>query len=122
MINYKPLDSTLCWIRYPIPNKKYLLNRLYAASIFSKFDLKSRFWQIQIDLRDRYETAFIVPFGQYKWNVMPFGLKNAPSRFQKIMNDIFNPYTQFIIVYIDDVLVFSNALINILNICIFSSM
>jgi len=38
---------------------------------------------------------------------MPFGLKNAPSEFQKIMNDIFNPYLDFIIIYIDDILVFS---------------
>jgi hypothetical protein len=38
---------------------------------------------------------------------MPFGLKNAPSEFQKIMNEIFLPYTSFIIVYIDDVLIFS---------------
>ena len=38
---------------------------------------------------------------------MPFGLKNAPSEFKNIMDDIFTPYTSFIIVYIDDVLVFS---------------
>ena len=38
---------------------------------------------------------------------MPFGLKNAPSEFQKVMNDIFNPYTTFLTVYIDDVLIFS---------------
>ena len=38
---------------------------------------------------------------------MPFGLKNAPSEFQQIMNDIFYPYSDFIIVYIDDILVFS---------------
>ena len=41
---------------------------------------------------------------------MPFGLKNAPSEFQNIMNDIFTPHTNFIIVYIDDVLVFSNTI------------
>ena len=41
---------------------------------------------------------------------MPFGLKNAPSEFQNIKNDIFTPYTGFIIVYIDDVLVFSNTI------------
>ena len=41
---------------------------------------------------------------------MPFGLKNAPSEFQNIMNDIFTPYTNFIIVYIDDVLVFSTSI------------
>ena len=41
---------------------------------------------------------------------MPFGLKNGPSKFQNIMNDIFNNYTRFSIVYIDDVLIFSNSI------------
>ena len=46
VINYKPLNKALQWIRYLIPNKRDLLNRLYAAKIFSKFDMKSGFWQI----------------------------------------------------------------------------
>ena len=41
---------------------------------------------------------------------MSFGLKNAPSEFQNIMNDIFTPYTEFILVYINDVLVFSKSI------------
>ena len=41
---------------------------------------------------------------------MPFGLKNAPSEFQAIMNEIFDPYSSFIIVYIDDVLIFSQSI------------
>ena len=82
-----------------------MLSRLYDANIFSKFDLKSGYWQIQIFKEHYYRTAFNVPFGQYEWNVMPFSLKNAPLEFQKIMNDIFNPYLDFIIVYIDDILV-----------------
>jgi len=106
VINYKPLSQALQWIRYPIPNKKDLLNRLNSAKIFSKFDIKLGFWQIQIKEIDRYKTTFTVPFGQYEWNVMSFGLKNAPSEFQKIMNDIFNSYSKFFIVYIDDVLIF----------------
>ena len=65
--------------------------------------MKSGFWQVQIKEEDRYKTAFTVPFGHYEWNVMPFGLKNAPSELQNIMNDIFNHHFQFIIVYIDDV-------------------
>jgi len=72
--------------------------------------MKSGFWQIQIAEHDRYKTAFTVPFGHYEWNVMPFGLKDAPSEFQNIMNDIFTPYTEFIIVCIDDVLIFSNTI------------
>ena len=110
VINYKPLNKVLQWIRYPIPNKKDLIQRIYNASIFSKFDMKSGFWQIQINPEDRYKTAFTVPFGHYEWNVMPFGLKNAPSEFQNMMNEIFNDYTKFSIVYIDDVLIFSNSI------------
>ncbi|KAL6312604.1 hypothetical protein AAG906_006743 [Vitis piasezkii] len=71
--------------------------------------MKSGFWQIQIAERDRYKTAFVVPFGHYEWNVMPFGLKNAPSEFQNIMNEIFNQFSDFIIVYIDDVLIYSDS-------------
>ena len=40
---------------------------------------------------------------------MPFGIKNAPSEFQNIMNDIFTPFIDFSIVYIDDVLIFSKS-------------
>ena len=54
--------------------------------------MKSEFWQVQIKEEDRYKIAFVVPFGHYEWNVMPFGLKNAPFEFQNIMNDIFNPH------------------------------
>ena len=82
-----------------------IINNIFNP--YSKFDMKFGFWQIQIQESDRYKTTFNVPFGKYEWNVMSFGLKNAPSEFQKIMNDIFNPYSKFIIVYIDDVLIFS---------------
>ncbi|XP_030923368.1 uncharacterized protein LOC115950286 [Quercus lobata] len=110
VINYKPLNKVLEWIRYPIPNKRDLVNRLSKAVVFSKFDMKSGFWQIQISESDRYKTAFTTPFGHYEWNVMPFGLKNAPSEFQNIMNEIFNPFSSHTIVYIDDVLIFSESL------------
>lgn len=63
VINYKPLNCDLWWIRYPIQNKKDLLHRLYDATIFSKFDIKFGFWQIQIDPRGLYKTIFTIPFG-----------------------------------------------------------
>lgn len=46
---------------------------------------------------------FNVPFEQYDWNAIPFGLKKTPSEFQKITKDIFNPFVNFIIVYINDI-------------------
>ena len=87
-----------------------MVQRLSEAIVFSKFDMKSKFWQIQISENDRYKTAFTTPFRHYEWNVMPFGLKNAPSEFQNIMNNIFNSFSYFTIVYIDDVLVYSSSI------------
>ena len=72
--------------------------------------MKSGFWQIQIRESDRYKTAFTTAFGHYEWNVIPFSLKNAPSEFQNIMNEIFNPSSSNAIVYIDDVPIFSKSL------------
>jgi len=54
-------------------------------------------------------TAFTCPQGHYEWLVMPLGLKNAPALFQRKMQNIFNEYQEFILVYIDDVLVFSKT-------------
>ena len=117
VINYKPLNDALRGIRYPISNKKDLLQRLLKSKVFSKFDMKSGFWQIQITKKDKYKATFVVPFGHYEWNIIPFGyyewniilfrLKNAPSKFRNIMIEIFNRFSDFIIVYIDNVLVYS---------------
>ena len=88
---------------------------IYNTTFFSKFDMKYGFWKIQIQPEDRYKIAFTVPFGHYEWNVMPFGLKNAHSEFQNMMNDIFNDYKKFSIVYIDMFLYFQIQLRNISN-------
>ena len=72
--------------------------------------MKSGFWEIQIKESERYKITFTTPFGHYEWNVMPFGLKNAPSEFQNIMNEIFNPFSSHAIIYIDDVLIFLESL------------
>lgn len=57
------LSKTLKWIIYPTPNKRDLLQKPCKGKIFSKFDIKSGFWQIQIDQNDRYKLAFTVPLG-----------------------------------------------------------
>ncbi|GKE63772.1 putative reverse transcriptase domain, viral movement protein, partial [Tanacetum coccineum] len=66
------------------------------------FDLKSGFWQLGIKPEDRPKTAFCIPDYHYQWKVMPFGLKNAPSAFQKAMITIFEPILANTLVYIDE--------------------
>ena len=79
---------------------------LQGARIFSKFDLKAGFWQLRISPVDRHKTAFCIPDAHYQWIVMSFGLKVAPSLFQKAMTKIFSPILHRALVYIDDILLF----------------
>lgn len=91
VINYKPLNKDLKWIRCPIPNRKIYYQDCIKTQFFffSKFDMEYGFWQIPIDEDYKYKTAFTTPFGHFRWNFVPFGLKNALSEFQNIINDIF---------------------------------
>ena len=104
VINYKPLNAVLKNIAYPLPNQAALLQKMKGCNIFSKFDLKYGFHQIGIAAKDRYKTSFVVPHGQYEWKAMPFSLKNAPSEFQKGIDDIFRGL-DWLVIYIDDLLV-----------------
>ncbi|KAH9780712.1 hypothetical protein KPL71_008183 [Citrus sinensis] len=108
VIDYQPLNSFLKDDKFPLPKIQTLFVHLQGARIFSKFDLKAGFWQLGISPVDRHKTAFRIPDAHYQWTVMPFGLKVAPSLFQKAMTKIFSPILQHALVYIDDILLFSS--------------
>ncbi|KZS02342.1 Uncharacterized protein APZ42_000657, partial [Daphnia magna] len=66
---------------------------------------------IEIEESDKHKTAFICEFGQYEFNRIPFGLTNAPSTFQRAMNNILKTVLyKFALVYLDDIIVFSNSI------------
>ncbi|KAH9668361.1 hypothetical protein KPL70_021384 [Citrus sinensis] len=108
VIDYQSLNSFLKDDKFPLPKIQTLFVHLQGARIFSKFDLKAGFWQLGISPVDRHKTAFCIPDAHYQWTVMPFGLKVAPSLFQKAMTKIFSPILHHAVVYIDDILLFSS--------------
>lgn len=107
-VDYRSLNKATVKNRYPLPRIEELFDRLQGASCFSKLDLESGYWQLRIKEDDEYKTAFRTRYGHYQFRVMPFGLTNAPASFQACMNDIFRKYLdEFIVVYLDDLLVYS---------------
>lgn len=107
VINYKRLNDNTEEDSYNLPMKSQLINAIQKAKIFSKFDLKSGFYQIKMSQESKPWTAFTCSEGLFEWNAMSFGLKNAPAVFQRKMDNIFKDVKSFVAVYIDNVLVFS---------------
>ena len=85
------------------------------AKYFTTLDLKSGYWQIKVDTTSQEKTAFVTHWDLYEFRVMPFGVKNAPAVFQRLMQSILKDlktenHPEFVDVYLDDVIIFSTTL------------
>ena len=111
-VDYRPLNNVTVRDRYPIPNIQLIIDSLHGAKYFSTLDLLNGYWQIEIEEKHKYKTAFICEYGLNEFNCMPFGLCNAPSTtFQRKMNTLFKDVLyEFVLVYLDDIIVFSKTM------------
>lgn len=111
VIDYRKLNDKTVDDRYPLPNITEILDKLGRCMYFTSLDLASGFHQIEVDPRDIEKTAFSVENGHYEYVRMPFGLKNAPSTFQRVMDNVLRDLIgKECLVYIDDIVVFSVSL------------
>ncbi|XP_048484046.1 uncharacterized protein LOC125490066 [Plutella xylostella] len=116
VIDYRKLNDITIGETYPIPQISEILDQLGNSKYFSTLDLTSGFHQILINKADAPKTAFSVPQGHFQFNRMPFGLKNAPSTFQKLMNTCLSGLQGTrCFVYLDDIVVYSHDLNSHIN-------
>ncbi|CAF2205227.1 unnamed protein product [Rotaria magnacalcarata] len=107
-VDYRKLNASTIRTAYPMPRVDDTLDSLRAAQYISTLDLRSGYWQVEIDPDSRDKTAFITHRGLYEFLVMPFGLSNAPATFQRLMDIVLAGIKwQSCLVYIDDIIVFS---------------
>lgn len=109
-VDYRQLNSKTRRDAFPLPRIEETLDSLTGAHWFSTLDLASGYNQVPVSESDRPKTAFCTPFGLFEWNRMPFGLCNAPSTFQRLMERLFGDQRhQSVLLYLDDIIVFSSS-------------
>lgn len=109
-VDYRKLNTITRKDSYPLPRVDDLLDSLSDAQWFSTLDLRSGYWQVELNPTDRDKTAFTTQRGLFQFRVMPFGLCNAPSTFQRLMELVLAGLSwEVCLAYLDDVVVFGRS-------------
>ena len=106
-VDFRTLNKIVKPISFPLPLIYDILSLLGDSKYFTALDLKSGYWQVKLEEDSKEKTAFACHRGLFQFNVMPFGLSNAPAVFQELMNIVLQGCEEFAMAYLDDVLIFS---------------
>lgn len=109
-IDYRALNAKTLKDSFPLPRISDILDLVEGACWFSTLDLTSGYWQVEVDPKDRDKTAFVTTNGLYRFRVMPFGLCNAPSTFQRLMQLVLAGLDKrTAMAYLDDLIIMSST-------------
>ena len=108
-VDYRLLNARMVASRWPIPLIEEIFDELKGAVVYTLLDFFSGYWQFKMEEELKDFTTLTCRFGNFSFNVMPFGLMNAPSTFQKTMDDILKglPFAR---AYLDDVIIYSESM------------
>ena len=109
-VDFKKLNQLTKKNSYPLLLIDDILALLGKSKYYKSLDLKSGYWQVAMDEQDKEKTAFACHKGLFEFNVMPFGLSNAPAVFQELMSVVLQGYSNFATAYLDDIMIFSATL------------
>jgi transposase InsO family protein len=106
--DYRKLNAVTKSDSFPMPRIDDCIDKIGHTKYISKFDLLKGFWQIPLTDRAKECSAFVTPNGLYQYKVMPFGMKNSPATFQRLINMIINGLENCD-AYIDDVIIYNDT-------------
>ena len=106
--DYRKVNQVTRGDAYPIPRMEDCLDAVGKAKYVSKIDLTKGYYSVRLTEKAKEISAFVTPFGQYQYKRMPFGLKNAPASFQRLMNKVVGQ-VEGCRVYLDDIVVYSQT-------------
>jgi hypothetical protein len=110
-VDYRLLNAVTIKNKCPLPRIDLLFDQLVGVQVFSKIDLHFGFHQIKICAKDVLKIDFSTRYNIYKFLVMSFGLTKVPTHFMYLMNSLFMlELDKFVMVFIDDILVYSKGL------------
>ena len=109
-VDYRRLNAVTIPDRFPIPLMQDIVNSLGKAKYFTSLDLLSGYWQMSVDENSKAMTAFSTHSGHYQFKRLPFGVRNGPACFSRLMNNVLTGLTgKDAYVYLDDIIIFSNT-------------
>ena len=108
-VNYRKVNSMSVPDPFPLPRVEDLVDKVGQAKYLTKIDMTRGYWQVPLDELLVPISAFVTPTWHFQWQYMPFGLRNAPATFSRLVSQLLKRLEYCSVAYLDDIIIFSNS-------------